>query len=1162
MGFKFKQNISREISEQRYNLHNEEDIETIFENISKEIASAEEKEKEKEWTNKFYEQLISTKLIPAGRILANARTFSKMKNYNNCFTIDIKDSIEEIYDSLKEDAIISKMGGGVGFDISKLRPRDAPLSKGGESSGPLSFLKVFNESAKVIHTGGFRRCLPEGTPVNTRKGIVDIEKINIGDEVLTSDGYEKVSNFFNQGKQDTIIINTDNGDFECTPNHKMAVFNGCFDYTWKKAEDLKEGDKLVFVGNEVEGIKTYLPNFNYDKPKHSTTTKDITIPELDEDIAWFIGLLFGDGYINLNENKTKGRVSIACSNDNEQIINKAKEQMERFGINVFVRNGDGDVSNVVAYSNQLAIYLNDFKQSNKNLIIPEFIWYGELNIRSAFIAGLFDADGSNSSRPINALTTVYEDFSENVVKLFSSLGIPVKKNRINREHLGWQDIFNINIANAASVRQWDRLVAPHSLKYVSKRKTKNFYQSGNNDFRFDGEIFLKEELKTKRKWNKSSKNINLTTLERIVEKEIDLYPIEVKAISQGSTDIQTYDIEVENKHEFVSNGFLTHNSAHIALMDISHPDIEEFITIKQGDSNNELTQFNISVKISNAFMKAVKKDEDWQLKFNGKVYRTVRARYLYDLVANNAFQHNEPGVFYSDNIEKYNNGWWSFKLDRVNPCGEIVMPSYSLCCLTAVNLSQFVVNPFTEDAYFDYDAYNESIDVGIRFLDNVLDKTDYPLDKIEEFSKNWRRIGLGITGLGDALVMLKVAYGSEKSKNIINDIAKQHMISSYESSMKLAKEKGSFPACDNKKLIKSNFIKEKLPKNLQKNIKKYGLRNIAVNTIAPTGTTSFSIGQNTSSGVEPIFSLEYNRNIRTGRGDEIKQETVSDYAWLLYKEKFGGEAEKPDYFSTTLEIDPYDSIDVQAIWQYYIDHSISKTLNLPKDTDKKEYDRLFEYAFSQGLKGFTTFNPFGSMKGVLEYNESQQENQQLDENGRPLTIERVNAPKRPEDLKCDIHQITANKEKHIVLIGKLNDGSIYEIFVTPNNDKEIDLGQHEEGTIRKIKKGQYQLIVQNGEDKCIVDNISKQFDETYSSLSRFISMALRHGVDLEFIVTQLQKDTSFTSFEKAVARVLKKYIKEGEKVKISETCPICGSTNLVYKEGCLTCGDCGWSKCD
>ena len=558
--WQWRQKISREIFESKYNLHGEDGIEAVLREVAREIASVEVLERRKEVEELFFDALIEGRLIPAGRILANARVNSGMKNYNNCFTIDIDDSMEDIYDSLKEDAIISKVGGGVGFDISKLRPRGEALSGGGESSGVISFLRIFDQSAKTIVTGGQRR------------------------------------------------------------------------------------------------------------------------------------------------------------------------------------------------------------------------------------------------------------------------------------------------------------------------------------------------------------------------------------------------------------------SAHIALLDISHPDIEEFIGVKRGDENKELTQFNISVKVSDAFMDAVEADGDWELVFCGKVYKKMRARELYDLLAKNAFLHNEPGIFYKDVVERYNNGYWAFKMDRVNPCGELVMPSYSLCCLSAINLTKFIIDPFTETANFDWDGFRQTAATSVRFLDNVLDATTYPLEKIRNFSLRWRRIGLGFTGLGNLLCMLKVPYGSKEALEWSENIARTLRDASYTASSDLAAEKGSFPAYSREKFLAAQFVSQ-LPQETRDLIARQGIRNIQMNTIAPTGTTSLSLGQNCSSGIEPTFALQYDRTIRTGVGDETIKETVYDYAWQIYKEKFGEDAKAPPYFVTTLDIDPYASIDIQAVFQKYIDHSISKTLNLPPGTTFEGYKDLFRYAYERGLKGFTTFNPEGQHEG-------------------------------------------------------------------------------------------------------------------------------------------------------------------------------------------------------
>jgi ribonucleoside-diphosphate reductase alpha chain len=796
-------------------INGEKEPDDVFKGIAEEVASCEKDEIRKKVENQFLEQMTSGKFIPAGRILANARPYAKLKNYNNCFTIDLEDSMESIYNSLKEDALISKMGGGVGFNISKLRPKGDNLSRGGESSGPISFLRVFNESAKIIMTGGQRR------------------------------------------------------------------------------------------------------------------------------------------------------------------------------------------------------------------------------------------------------------------------------------------------------------------------------------------------------------------------------------------------------------------AAHICILNIDHPDIEEFITVKQGNKNNELTQFNISVGITDEFMKQVEIDGDFDLKWGGKVYKTVKAKYLYNLMVKNAYEHNEPGIFNLDTVEKFNNGYWAFKMDRVNPCGELPMPAYSLCCLGSINLVKFVKKAFTPEAYFDFLGFEKTVGIGVRFLDNVLDVTEYPLQKIENFSKKWRRIGLGFTGLGDTFAMLGTKYGDQPSLILSERIGRKLRDASYLASVALAKEKGTFPQFDKEKYLNGNFIK-KLPAEIRDEINEYGIRNIGLNTIAPTGTISLSLGNNCSSGVEPIFSLSYDRNIRTGNGDETKKETVNDYAWLKYQEFYkatnsanlaidmlaGKGVPVPDFFNTTLEVDPYDGIKIQAAFQEYIDHSISKTANLPTDYTFEKYSNLFMYAYKSGLKGFTSFNPNGSIKGILEHKKDTKFDESVfikmkelvlkrqDEAGiygtfiqalvkenkiddyineilgkknieedRPDFITRHHAPKRPQDIPCDINILNVKEDRFLVLTGKYN-GSLYEIFVTNlTAEFNIDTNSYKEGIIRKNGKGNYSLIVQNGVTKVVVENIGKTFNKDYESMTRLVSACLRHGVPLEFIVEQLGKDSMFGSFGKSVARVMKKYIKDGEKVLSNNECPECSGKDLVYKDGCLTCVSCGWSRC-
>ncbi len=726
-------------------------------------------------------------------------------------------------------------------------------------------------------------------------------------------------------------------------------------------------------------------------------------------------------------------------------------------------------------------------------------------------------------------------------------------------------------------------------------------------------------------------------------------------------------------------------AAHIGILDVGHPDIEEFITCKQGDNKKNLENFNISVSVSDEFMNAVKQDKQWDLKFDGKVCKTIAAKDLWLKMAKNQFVHNEPGILFKSTVDKFNNGYYDERLTlhgtnpclhgdtemitenelilmkdhdgkeakiwngsdfvkvkifcsgikpvykivtdrglfltgtedhiifsfdkeiklcdslgkaidtmfgqaadtvisyeyvgeekvydftepvnhygiangiKVHNCGEIVMPNYGICNLGSLVLPMFIKNAFAKNSTFDWNEFGVAVRTAIRFLDDVIDVSDYPLDKIKEMAINARRVGLGITGLADTMVMLGMKYGSEESVKFTSRIGTELRDRSYEASATLAKEKGSFPWCDNDKLSKSKFIKT-LPRGIQEEIKKYGLRNIALNTCAPSGSLSLVAG-NVSSGVEAIFSLETDRRIKNADGELVGGFIFYDYALLKFREIYGDEKELPDCFVTVSDVDPKDQIEVQAELQKYIDNSISRTINLPKKYKFEEFVDLMMLAYESGLKGITTFNPDGSMRGILETKENKKE-----EVNKQSFVERREAPDRPNDLECDIHYTTVmNKgvrERHIVLVSLLN-GTVYEVFNTiiATGTEEID---YKKGIVRKIKPNRYDLVVKNGSESTVIEDIGNVFDRYSCTLSRFISMSLRHGVPIDFVVEQLNKDKArqgIHGFDVALARILKKYIGENTKV-LGQVCPEC-SGSLVYRDGCKSCEnpECGWSKC-
>lgn len=417
--------------------------------------------------------------------------------------------------------------------------------------------------------------------------------------------------------------------------------------------------------------------------------------------------------------------------------------------------------------------------------------------------------------------------------------------------------------------------------------------------------------------------------------------------------------------------------AMMATLRCDHPDIEIFINSKR--DKHELRNFNISVLVTDEFMEAVKKDEDWPLVFpenklkrnrgehydiikkswSGKhkavdcrVFRKVKARSLWEQIISSSYDSAEPGVIFIDRINKRNNLWYREYISATNPCGEIPLPAYGACDLGSINLTRFVTNPFTRNARLDIKAIKNIVPVAVRMLDNVIDVSRFPLPAQKKQARNSRRIGLGITGLADALIMLGHRYGDENSCELAGKIMQTINRTAYLASIKLAQEKKPFPYLNKKQYLKGEFIRS-LPKSIITKIKQHGIRNSHLTAIAPTGTISLLAG-NVSSGIEPVFSFEHQRYIlEEGRRKPYR---LDDYAWRLWKKlKKGKPPEKT--FVCAQELDPEVHIRMQAVMQAHVDNSISKTINIPEDYDFSMFNFVYQSAYELGLKSCTVFRP-------------------------------------------------------------------------------------------------------------------------------------------------------------------------------------------------------------
>jgi len=638
---------------------------------------------------------------------------------------------------------------------------------------------------------------------------------------------------------------------------------------------------------------------------------------------------------------------------------------------------------------------------------------------------------------------------------------------------------------------------------------------------------------------------------------------------------------------------------------VHHPDIETFVNIKR--DLTKVTGANISIRLSDEFMTAVENNEDFELRYPVEgseeklVSTTTDASSLWEKIIESAHASAEPGLLFWDNVLKYTPAQAysedGFHTVSTNPCSEITLSAYDSCRLLLLNLTSFVKSPFGEKSFFDFELFDQYSQKAQRLMDDLIDleiecvekiiskiendpepdsvkSTELDLwRKIKTAALNGRRTGLGVTGLGDTLAMLGLTYGSPESITETEKIYKQLCLSSYKSSCLLAKERGSFPVYDFEKESRHSFIQRifEASPELRDLHEKHGRRNIALTTTAPCG--SVSMLTQTTSGIEPAFMLKYTRRKKVNPNDpDAEVDFVDDLGdkWQEFDVYHHGFKQWMDVTGLTeIEASPYNlataneinwesAVDVQAAAQNWVCHAISKTINLPNDVTVDDVKKVYWRGWKQGLKGLTVYRD-GCRSGVLVSSETSKESEE--------TIKIVNAPKRPETLECDIHRAQVKGEVWTVLIGLL-DGKPYEVLGGKSEYIEIP-SSYDTGRItkrvRKTMPSKYDLHFGDNGSEIVVKDIVKVFDNPdYAGFTRVLSLALRHGAPINYIVEQLLKDrdADLFSFARVISRVLKKYINDGTIPGGSRNCPECGAENsLKYQEGCVACTSCGYSKC-
>lgn len=593
--------------------------------------------------------------------------------------------------------------------------------------------------------------------------------------------------------------------------------------------------------------------------------------------------------------------------------------------------------------------------------------------------------------------------------------------------------------------------------------------------------------------------------------------------------------------------------AMMATLRCDHPDIDAFITAKQDPAR--LRMFNLSVLVTDAFMEAVKADGPWELQFGGKVYRTVDARDLWNRIMRATYDYAEPGVIFIDRINKANNLSYVETIAATNPCGEQPLPPYGACLLGSVNLARLVTNPFTPQAELDPQALDRLVRLSVRMMDNVVDASRFPLPQQAEEARAKRRIGLGVTGLADALLMLGLRYGSDAAVAQTEAWMKAIARACYLASVDLAKEKGPFPLFDAEKFLASGNMRN-MDADVRDAIRRHGIRNALLTSIAPTGTISLYAG-NVSSGIEPVFAYAYTRKVLQPDGSRTEEEVV-DYAVALWRQ-LHGDTPLPDYFVNAQTLPPIDHVKMQAAAQKWIDSSISKTINCPEDISFDDFKDVYLAAWDMGCKGCTTYRPNDVTGSVLTVSEtSEKAPADAPQSGGEVVY--LSEPlDRPAALEGATYKLKWPDSEHALYI-TINDIVIaghrrpFEVFI---NSKNMEHFAWTVALTRMVSA----VFRRGGDISFVVEELKAVFDPRGGAWmdGRYVPSILaaiggvieRHLISIGFIAGE---GLGLKSDPKAEA------IRVGERPR-GPSCPSCGSFAMKMVEGCMTCADCGYSKC-
>lgn len=1219
--------------------------EQVQKRVAKGAASIEDESVRQKVQNEFEWALSDFKFIPGGRILAAAGTDQEL-TYMNCFVIPSPhDSRGGIMKSLTQMTEIMSRGGGVGMNLSSLRPNRAYV-KGvnGRSSGSVSWGSLFSYVTGLIEQGG---CFAGDTRVPTDKGLLRIDEIvrrhKNGERFYTKThtGWKKVTDVFENGVQPLIEIELRRGyTVRVTPNHPMAYLdNG--EIAFIPAEEVSLSDQLLTLIPKYAEMNTdYVKLEPLQDEEFDRNAVEHPLPEeLNEDLAYLLGYSYGDGSIIRDRGKISG-LSFSLSMDYPEIKNKLISIIEKlFDYSPPIFSCKGNCEKLDIHSVKIAEWLDKngiLKQKTAFIRVPEAIFKSPLSVQASFIAGYFDADGSISkSKSRIKICSISREMLLDIQKILASIGIlsAIVISSPKDHKFVW---YNLTVTELRFKKRFYELIKSEKTKravlaWAGTRKESSAYNAGvisgipavythgiydSQDATVSGyQIGL---IQNKITSDKMAYEDNVDLLEYFDELT-NFIPDQIVSI-RALPEEETYDITVEDEHVLSGNGVFTHNSrrgALLLMMDDWHPDVFEYINSKR--EAGKVTNANISVNFSDAFMEALKNDGDWELKFpdtsdpdydtlwdgrldkwidSGKpvnVYQVVKAREIWNAVIESAWASAEPGLWFGDranywsNSRFYDDGY----LISTNPCGEISLPSFGACNLGSINLSK-MYDPHTK--WIDFDKLYKTATIAARFLDNILDITPYPIPETANQQLIERRVGIGTMGIAELLVKIGVRYGSDEGQRIAEQVFKTVTLAAYAESARLAKEKGAFPRYSDEMMDRPFMRKimdaapmmdddgEKI--TFEEHVSRYGMRNITLVTQPPTGTTGTLA--NTSTGIEPFFSWKFYRKGRLG----IFEENVQVVQEWLNENPDKTIDDLPFYFVTAMDLTPEEHVKILATAQKWNDSSISKTCNVPNEYTVEEVGELYQLMYDLGAKGGTIYRDGSRDEQVLNLTREQAEKgNQKNDGGTATDIE-------PPVVSPVVPQAESVVEQPEPVLVPTPHGKVSRPKILSGKTfmKSTDWGTFFV-TVNELENGDpYEVFVTIGKSGSDVQAFCE-------AMGRLISLALRYGNGnrrqiLAKAVEQIRDigggqpsgfgPNKIFSIPDAVAKIIEDYYingqnaLEGIEIKIHETkpevenmpapikvkrspkrdvCPECGNMTLVREEGCYKCQSCGYSKC-